>query len=223
MGVKNIMLWVLLFLCIAGIAYSIPHILRYTLRSDEPIMTIISRSMWPALNRGDVVFVKHASPADIQVGTVVVFRHKGGLAVHRVVEVDGQRIITKGDANTDVDAPITYKDIVGRVPTVGSGLVKIPYIGRLGLLINPDNGVSIEGESVSETGGIKDGVIRYLGNPMVIALLVLYPIILILISSIWSLRMRLKPDWHRVRIMQERKRRLEIRWGKDRVQRALGR
>lgn len=221
MGVKSIMLWVLLFLCIAGVAYSIPQVLRFALGSDEPIMTIVSRSMWPALNRGDIVFVKKSSPEDIQVGTVVVFRHGGGLAVHRVVETDGQSLVTKGDANTERDNPITCDDIVGRVPTIGGGLVKLPYVGLLGLLINPDTGVSFEGEPISDTGGATGGVINYLSNPLVIALLVLYPVILILISLISYIKLRLNPNRRRERLLQERKRRLEMRWGKARAQRAL--
>ena len=89
---KNILWWLLFVVGVAGATYAIPQILLRTLNSESPTLTVISYSMYPALNRGDLILVKEVTLEDIEVGTVVVFRHEEGLAVHRVVRLAGETI-----------------------------------------------------------------------------------------------------------------------------------
>lgn len=85
---------------------------------------VLSGSMEPALNVGDLIFVRQGeTPA---VGDVVVYATGGSLVVHRIVALEGDTVVTQGDANNTADEPISraaIKGVVtGRVPWVGTAL-----------------------------------------------------------------------------------------------------
>ena len=63
--------------------------------------------------------------ADLEVGDVVTFYQDGIYKVHRIKEIDGDTIITKGDANQLPDAPIKNSDVVGIVVGVAPAMGKI--------------------------------------------------------------------------------------------------
>ncbi len=80
---------------------------------------IESGSMQPRINIGDVVLAAPVAAADRQelLGRVTVFDSPaipGKVITHRVVRFDGDRIVTKGDANQTVDsARITMSSVRG--------------------------------------------------------------------------------------------------------------
>ena len=88
---------------------------------------VLSGSMEPTLQIGDLVIVREG--ADYGVGRIVVFQSEGSLVVHRVVEMDGDTIVTRGDANNADDQPISTADVKGvmaaRIPKVGSVLLRL--------------------------------------------------------------------------------------------------
>ena len=51
----------------------------------------------------------------LKVGDVVTFYQGGIYKVHRIISVDGDTIITKGDASRSSDDPINKGDVVGKV------------------------------------------------------------------------------------------------------------
>jgi signal peptidase I len=67
------------------------------------------------LSRGDLLFV--VKPLNLHVGDIVIYqRDSSGLTiVHRVIEVQGERIVTKGDNNYDSDPSITLPNVQGKV------------------------------------------------------------------------------------------------------------
>lgn len=209
---KNILWWILFVGVVVGAVYFIPQVLHRTLSSEYPTLTVMSHSMYPALNRGDLILVKGTTPEEIEVGTVVVFRHKDGLAVHRVVQMRGDTITTKGDANPEADNPITYDDIVGRVPTIGDSLVKIPLIGRISLLAGPPP----PDEAAAEAGTLKQ-IGRYVWNPLGFSLLVLLPAVLFLSSFAGDVMIALSPDRRRKQWRKKRRERLQKRWPHARI------
>lgn len=204
---KSILWWLLFVIGVVGAIYFIPQILTRTLNSENPTLTVMSHSMYPALNRGDLILVKETTLEEIEVGTVVVFRHKDGLAVHRVVQIQGQSIVTKGDANPEADNPIIYDDIVGRVPTIGDSLVKIPLVGRIPLL----TGSPPPDEAAEEVGTLKQ-IGRYVWNPLGFSLLVLLPGVLFLSSFAGDIMIALSPDRRRKQWRKKRLERLHKRW-----------
>ena len=208
---KNVLWWLLFVGGVVAAIYYIPQVLTRTLNSDNPTLTVISHSMYPVLNRGDLILVKEAAPEEIQVGTVVVFRHEGGLAVHRVVKIDGETIVTKGDANPKEDDPITYDDIVGRVPAIGDGLLKVPLIGRIALLTAPQPSYS-----QAETNMLQQ-MARYVWNPVGFSLLVLLPAVLFFGSIAGDIKSALSPNRRRNQRRKRRTERLKKRWPHARI------
>lgn len=90
-------------------------------------MAVLSGSMEPNIHVGAIVYVKETSFDDIEEEDVITYRLSGGTYVtHRVVEIDeeAQTVITKGDANEDVDSsPVAAEQIAGKaafnVPLIG--------------------------------------------------------------------------------------------------------
>ena len=112
------------------------------------ITTVLTGSMRPAIDPGDLVVTRLSSASTITTGDVVVFDNGGTPYAHRVVEVrplNGlQRLTTKGDANTVIDTdPVMASPnqqvprVVWRVPAVGSTLAYLtsPDSQRLALTL----------------------------------------------------------------------------------------
>jgi signal peptidase I len=209
---KNILWWLLFVFGVIATIYFIPQILTRTLNNENPTLTVISYSMYPSLNRGDLILVRGTTLEEIEVGTVVVFRHEKGLAVHRVVEIKGNKIVTKGDANPEEDDPITYDDIVGRVPAIGDSLVRIPLVGRISLLAGPP-----PPEDSATTVSLLQQIGRYAWNPLGFSLLVLLPAVLFMSSISSDIMSVLSASHRRKRLRSKRLERLKKRWPRARI------
>ncbi len=85
--------------------------------------TVLSGSMEPQLSVNDLVIIREID--EVQVGDIVVFQSGEILVIHRVIEIDKDTIITKGDANNMADSPITKADIKGVL------VWQIPYAGNI--------------------------------------------------------------------------------------------
>ena len=84
---------------------------------------VLSGSMEPELSKGDLIVVGLAE--EVRLRDIVVYRDKSSLVVHRVIAVEGDTLITQGDANRVADEPISLAAVKGKV------LFKIPYAGTL--------------------------------------------------------------------------------------------
>ena len=74
-------------------------------------IAILSNSMNPTFNRGDVVIYKKEQ--NINPGDIIVFKYDNKIIVHRVVGIN-EYYVTKGDANKSVDyLKIKDEDILG--------------------------------------------------------------------------------------------------------------
>lgn len=82
-----------------------------------------SGSMEPAYYKGDLLFVKEKK--DYAVGDVVVYQTEGMMVVHRIMEINGNTVITKGDANNTYDEAFDSKYIKGYV---AAGIPKFGYV-----------------------------------------------------------------------------------------------
>ena len=93
---------------------------------------IVSGSMEPNLNIGDVVIVRETD--DIKVGDIISFRDNMEIITHRVSDIqvlDGEtKYQTKGDNNNNVDTEfVNLESIEGKV------INKIPKIGNILLFL----------------------------------------------------------------------------------------
>ena len=88
---------------------------------------VLSGSMEPELSVDDLLIV---TPSDTyEVGDVVVYQTQRTAVVHRIVAINGDKIITRGDANNTDDDPIAKENIKGKV------IFAIPFIGLIVNLI----------------------------------------------------------------------------------------
>jgi signal peptidase len=97
--------------------------------------TVISGSMRPTLDVGDVVIIAKVSAANIKPGDIIQFREAEGVTtVHRVVDIqesEGQKaFITQGDANSEPDAkPVIPENVVGKaifaIPKIGWAAIAV--------------------------------------------------------------------------------------------------
>ncbi len=77
------------------------------------VSVVQTGSMEPTFKKGDMLFINKSD--DLNEGDVVVYKTGNILVVHRIVSIDGDEIITKGDANNIADSPITKADVKGKV------------------------------------------------------------------------------------------------------------
>ncbi|MDO4282629.1 MAG: signal peptidase I [Clostridia bacterium] len=98
---------------------------------------IISGSMEPNINIGDIVITKNIENEgeNVKIGDVISYRKGQAVITHRVVQIDynedGEIMFkTKGDSNNAEDSEeVKYSNIEGKVERV------IPKIGRVSLLL----------------------------------------------------------------------------------------
>ena len=92
------------------------------------VFNVISGSMTPVYNVGDLIYVKEVPLQSIEVGDDITFVLNEDLVVatHRVIKVDAenQHFYTKGVANEVADSePVHYNNVIGvpkfRVPLLG--------------------------------------------------------------------------------------------------------
>ena len=80
------------------------------------VFEVQTGSMGEVVEPGDWIIVKYTK--NIKLNDVVTFEQKGEYITHRVIEVYNGTYVTKGDANTAKDAPISKDQIVGKVVKV---------------------------------------------------------------------------------------------------------
>ena len=84
---------------------------------------VLSGSMEPEFSEGDLILIKETK--DYKQNDIVVFQGGNNLIVHRIIDIDGETITTKGDANKTADEPINVSNIKGKV------LFWIPFLGNV--------------------------------------------------------------------------------------------
>ncbi len=96
---------------------------------------VLSGSMEPALQVNDLIIVREAD--SYEVGDIVVYQSGKSLIVHRIIEKDGERIITQGDANNVADAPIETYAVKGKM------IARIPAAGQIVKALKTPAGILI--------------------------------------------------------------------------------
>ena len=106
------------------------------------VFTVISGSMSPTFNVGDLIYVRSVDPSEIKEGDPITFVVNENLVVvtHRVVSIDAANkcFYTKGDANNTPDSsPVNFKNVIG-VPQFS-----IPLLGYVSDFIQNPPGLYI--------------------------------------------------------------------------------
>jgi len=105
-------------------------------------VVVLSGSMRPTLQVGDVAVLRSVAPASVKEGDVVTFRSSSGLITHRVVRVEetdsGRLLYMKGDANNTVD-----QDPIADTQVIAKMAYSIPKVGFLMVLAESTIGTII--------------------------------------------------------------------------------
>lgn len=72
---------------------------------------VLSGSMESRLSADDLVIIKATD--SYNVNDIVLFQDGNSLVIHRIIEIDGDTVTTKGDANNVADEPINKSQIKG--------------------------------------------------------------------------------------------------------------
>jgi len=113
--------------------------LQLALNTRNPVSAVVSTSMLPTLNVGDLIVIQGVDPSELNAqyitGDIVVFEHptRGEPIVHRAVKLeersDGYWITTHGDNNRPSEEQFHESFLIGKV------IAKIPYIGNITLFL----------------------------------------------------------------------------------------
>ncbi len=123
--IYRIVLIVLLSVFLGGSVYSLNA--RRVMRNALPMpfgvgaSVVLSGSMEPTLSVNDLVIVRAAE--SYAEGDVVVYQSGSSLVIHRIVRVEDEYVVTKGDANNTEDDPVSLSAVKGRLAFA------IPFLG----------------------------------------------------------------------------------------------
>jgi signal peptidase I len=105
-------------------------------------------SMHPSIRDGETIAAAPVAASDVVCGDILLYRCRGRLLAHRVVEIldrDGVRMLrTRGDAKTACDAPVAAGDVLGRVTTVTRGARHVRLDGRAARLRHRLRALAVE-------------------------------------------------------------------------------
>ena len=145
MSVRQLVSQVLGLGIIVTSAFMIWKSLMLVSGSESPVVVVLSGSMEPAFQRGDIL-VLYKGTKDIETGDIVVFNLDGRdiPIVHRVVraherrEEDEMDILTKGDNNYNDDR-VLYdpgQEWIHKGNILGRAVGYIPYAGMATIIMN---------------------------------------------------------------------------------------
>ncbi len=107
-------------------AAAVAALLRDALAAGQtPALTVISASMRPLLEPGDVVEIEPIDPGRLKPGDLVVLARPEALLTHRFLGFSGEYLCTGGDWAREPDAPQPAETLLGRVRTRRRGAAAI--------------------------------------------------------------------------------------------------
>ncbi len=115
-----------------AIAYSINIGLGFALGTQTPVVDVVSCSMFPVYDRGDMLLV--AGDKTPQVGDVIVYDAPGYSypIIHRVIKInDDGTYQTQGDNN---NGQLPFEKSVRPSQIKGKALFRMPYLGWVKLV-----------------------------------------------------------------------------------------
>lgn len=124
----NIICTITITLIILGISYIVQITImnkKYANVLGYSLFEVLTGSMSPTINIGDDVLIKVTK--NIQNNDIVVFDNKqnDNFIIHRVVQINENNVITKGDSNNVIDKAISKENIIGKV------LIIFPKLGKI--------------------------------------------------------------------------------------------
>lgn len=81
---------------------------------------VTTGSMDPTIKENDIIIV--STNDTYNVNDIITYRDDANFITHRIITMDGNTLITKGDANNATDQEVNKSDVIGKVVKIFSGL-----------------------------------------------------------------------------------------------------
>jgi len=117
----NVKLGIIIIIIIICFIIVDPFMIHNTINNKAYMYktNLVGNSMYPMLNDGDtgIVLLKSSPNYDLQVGDIAVFYYADCSCYvgHRVIYIDDDYILTKGDNNEEIDAIVQEEYIIGEL------------------------------------------------------------------------------------------------------------
>ncbi len=112
--------WILMFIITIFIFFSLYNFIsikfmhkNYTNFLGYGLFEVISGSMSPTINVNDLIVVSITD--NIKKNDIITYYSDGDFITHRVIDINGNDIVTKGDANNSEDVTVNSDMVVGKV------------------------------------------------------------------------------------------------------------
>lgn len=111
--IKNIILDVIIVILLLSIVFGILNRNKPISVFNHYFFTVKSGSMANTINVGDNIIVKKVDT--YKAGDIVTYKKGKSYITHRIIKIEGNKVTTKGDANTAEDPEFNKRDILGKV------------------------------------------------------------------------------------------------------------
>ncbi|GAA6020909.1 hypothetical protein JCM11491_000062 [Sporobolomyces phaffii] len=145
LGFRHVLSQALNFAMVLSTALMMWKGLSVVCNTESPIVVVLSESMEPAIQRGDLLFLTMPRHSPLKHGDITVYKVPGTEIpiVHRVIEAhllansNEQELLTKGDNNPSDDL-VLYNGMkhLKKSHIVGKVQGYVPYVGYATILMN---------------------------------------------------------------------------------------
>ena len=126
------MIFELIVLCILAFISTVVLHKDYVNIGGYTFFIVASGSMSGTVDVNDMVIVKITD--DFQVGDIVTYQADGYFVTHRIISINKDQIITKGDSNNTEDDPIGRDKIIGKVVAIFPFMAIFEILGAIILI-----------------------------------------------------------------------------------------
>jgi signal peptidase I len=114
-----------------------PIVYQSLLESHQARLHVNGGSMQPFIQRGDWVVIEPVkAPEMLKKGEIILFSRGNEFVIHRIIKLEDEKIITRGDWTRIKDPPISHNDVVGKVIEIEKTYLKIKLTNPFFRLIN---------------------------------------------------------------------------------------
>lgn len=129
---SKILIFELIVLCILAFISTVVLHKDYVNIGGYTFFIVASGSMSGTVDVNDMVLVKITD--DFQVGDIVTYQADGYFVTHRIISINKDQIITKGDSNNTEDDPIGRDKIIGKVVAIFPFMAIFEILGAIILI-----------------------------------------------------------------------------------------
>lgn len=129
---SKILIFELIVLCILAFISTVVLHKDYVNIGGYTFFIVASGSMSGTVDVNDMVIVKITD--DFQAGDIVTYQADGYFVTHRIISINKDQIITKGDSNNTEDDPIGRDKIIGKVVAIFPFMAIFEILGAIILI-----------------------------------------------------------------------------------------